>query len=116
MSDTMLLGVLNMPPKCWAGDPLDQMQRHNFYKEAAERICRDAARITELESAAVNQALRIKALEKALEVPQVWSKEETDVLVTAFNNANEKHGWYETLFAVGAALLRYRQSKSLMER
>ena len=39
MSDMMLLGVLRMPPDCWDNDsPIDVMQRHSRYCQAADRI------------------------------------------------------------------------------
>lgn len=38
MSDTMLHGVLNMPPDLWNDSELDKMQRHARYKQASERI------------------------------------------------------------------------------
>jgi hypothetical protein len=38
MSDTMLLGVLRMPPGLWDNGPIDVMQRHSRYLEAADRI------------------------------------------------------------------------------
>ncbi len=38
MSDTMLLGVLRMPPDCWTNDPIDIMQRHCRYVQAADEI------------------------------------------------------------------------------
>jgi hypothetical protein len=39
MSDVMLLGILRMPPDCWDNDsPIDFMQRHSRYCQAADRI------------------------------------------------------------------------------
>ena len=38
MSDTMLLGVLRMPPDLWADGPIDQQQRHERYLQAADKI------------------------------------------------------------------------------
>lgn len=40
MSDLMLLGILRMPPETWGDDPLNVMQRHSAYKEAADRLDR----------------------------------------------------------------------------
>jgi hypothetical protein len=37
---------------------------------------------------------------------KVWSKEEMQAMTQAFNQAQEKHGWYETLMAVGASVLK----------
>jgi hypothetical protein len=34
----MLIGVLRMPPDVWTNDPLDEMQRHSRYNEAADEI------------------------------------------------------------------------------
>ena len=39
---------------------------------------------------------------------KVWSEEELTAMTLAFNRAQEKHGWYETLMAVGAAALKNR--------
>ena len=39
---------------------------------------------------------------------KVWSGEELTAMTLAFNRAQEKHGWYETLMAVGAAALKNR--------
>lgn len=38
MGDTMLLGVLRMPPDCWIPEELDIQQRHALYVEAANLI------------------------------------------------------------------------------
>ena len=38
MSDTMLLGVLRMPPELWDNGHIDTMQRHSRYLEAADKI------------------------------------------------------------------------------
>lgn len=51
---------------------------------------------------------RAKQMEEALLVPEVWSNEERDGMSEAFKRASAKHGHYETLFAVGAWLLRHR--------
>ena len=37
-----------------------------------------------------------------------WSEEELTNMTGAFNRAQEKHGWYETIMAVGAAALKHR--------
>ena len=39
---------------------------------------------------------------------KVWSEEEQTAMVKAFNRAQEKHGWYETLMAVGASVLKMK--------
>ena len=39
---------------------------------------------------------------------KVWSDEELTAMTGAFNQAQEKHGWYETIMAVGAAALKGR--------
>lgn len=54
------------------------------------------------------QFARLRKLERALHVPDVWSQIERDGLAEAFRLANGKHGHYETLFAVAAWLLRHR--------
>ena len=38
MSDLMLLGILRMPPETWGTDPLNVMQRHSAYLQAADRL------------------------------------------------------------------------------
>ena len=38
MSDTMLHGVLNMPPEIWPDDEIDKLQRYGRYMEASRRI------------------------------------------------------------------------------
>jgi hypothetical protein len=49
MSDVMLLGVLRMPPNCWDNDsPIDVMQRHSRYCEAASEIEKMRDALTEL--------------------------------------------------------------------
>ena len=39
---------------------------------------------------------------------KVWSEEELTDMTCAFNRAHEKHGWYETIMAVGATALKNR--------
>ncbi len=39
---------------------------------------------------------------------KTWSEEELTAMTGAFNRAQEKHGWYETIMAVGAAALKGR--------
>ena len=39
---------------------------------------------------------------------KVWSDEELAAMTGAFNRAQEKHGWYETIMAVGATALKGR--------
>ena len=41
---------------------------------------------------------------------KVWSDEELTAMTGAFNRAQEKHGWYETIMAVGAVALKGRAS------
>lgn len=50
MGDTMLHGVLRMPPHIWCDSELDKAQRHSRYLEASERIIRQDDRIAELEA------------------------------------------------------------------
>jgi hypothetical protein len=38
MSDTMLHGILNMPPDLWSDTPIDQAARHARYVEASRQI------------------------------------------------------------------------------
>lgn len=38
MSETILLGVLRMPPNLWNNSPLDVAQRYSRYKQAADVI------------------------------------------------------------------------------
>jgi len=39
---------------------------------------------------------------------KIWSEEEQTAMGLAFNRAQEKHGWYETLMAVGASVLKIK--------
>lgn len=39
---------------------------------------------------------------------KIWSEEEQTAMNLAFNKAQEKHGWYETLMAVGASVLKLK--------
>lgn len=39
---------------------------------------------------------------------KAWSDEELTAMTGAFNRAQEKHGWYETIMAVGAVALKGR--------
>jgi hypothetical protein len=39
---------------------------------------------------------------------KVWSDKELTDMTGAFNRAQEKHGWYETIMAVGATALKDR--------
>ena len=50
MSRKMLLGVLNMPIDNWDNGPLDQMQRHERYTEAATVIESLDNKVQQLES------------------------------------------------------------------
>jgi len=45
MSDTMLLGVLRLPIRCWDESELGQLQRYSRYLEAADRIESDQAKL-----------------------------------------------------------------------
>ena len=40
MSEIMLNAVLRMPPELWSNEPLDIMQRHSRYVEAADELDR----------------------------------------------------------------------------
>lgn len=39
---------------------------------------------------------------------KAWSDNELEAMTGAFNRAQEKRGWYETIMAVGAAALKAR--------
>ena len=52
--------------------------------------------------------ISVARLTKALAVPGVWSEEECDGMYAAYRDHIDGHGIYETLFAVGAWLLRHR--------
>lgn len=56
MSDTMLHGILNMPPDLWSATPIDQAARHARYVEAPRQII-DLARQRD-EARAQNTKLR----------------------------------------------------------
>jgi hypothetical protein len=47
---------------------------------------------------------------KALEV-RGWTEEERDGMAEAFKRAHQRHGFYETLFAVAAFILRHRAQR-----
>lgn len=55
-------------------------------------------------------ALRLAATQarEALELPEVWSSEEYDGIVGAYDEKNKHHGHLESLLAACAWLLRYR--------
>lgn len=55
---------------------------------------------------------RLREMEGALRVPDVWSQIERDGMAEAFRLAAGKHGHYEALFAVAAWLLRHRRALS----
>jgi len=57
----MLHGVLNMPPDCWCGSPIDVMQRHSRYVEASKRI-------VELERELAEARKQIEANHKGVEM------------------------------------------------
>lgn len=64
MSDTMLLGVLCMPPEMWDDSALDVTQRHGRYMQAARRIEEDAREIERLREHAVILANTAEAVER----------------------------------------------------
>jgi hypothetical protein len=55
-------------------------------------------------------AATLRAAQRALAVPEVWSNTERDGMAKAFSDADGGHGHYETLFAVAAWLLHHRAS------
>lgn len=90
------------------------------YTDAFERF---AALVASAERERLTDAA-MKAAEKAVDVAialereacaelvwpklKVWSEEEQTAMGLAFNKAQEKHGWYETLMAVGASVLKMK--------
>lgn len=58
----------------------------------------------------------VPAVMGALLVPEVWSEAEREALDAAFRRASEKHGHYETLFAVAAESLRLAQQRALLAK
>ena len=58
--------------------------------------------------------VRAAALEEAAEYVwptqhvKVWSDDELTAMTQSFNRAQERHGWHETIMAVGAAALKGR--------
>ncbi|KAB0668958.1 hypothetical protein F6V30_14060 [Oryzomonas sagensis] len=48
MSEIMLEAVLRMPIELWNNGPIDQMQRHSRYIQAADEIARLRAQVSEL--------------------------------------------------------------------
>lgn len=45
----------------------------------------------------------------------VWTTEETEGMADAYERGKKRHGYYETLYAVGAWLLRHRAKKASVE-
>jgi|SRR5271166_155753 len=76
----------------------------------AERYAENDASVTMYSGDWVSLVAALRAAQKALSVPEVWSEEERDGMYTAFAEANKKHGIYECMFAVGSWLLRHRSS------
>lgn len=56
------------------------------------------------------------AMREALEVPKVWSQEDCDRLECAYVNADMKHGFYETMFAVAAEGIRIANERAALNR
>ena len=70
MSDTMLHGILQMPPELWTNDAIDIAQRHSRYLEASKRIIelereRDEAR-RELDELRKNSLALVEELKKSV--------------------------------------------------
>jgi hypothetical protein len=65
MSGQMLLAVLRMPPDCWDDGPIDVMQRHQRYVQAADEIERGI--IERLKTEAYEQAIK-DAMAKLAEI------------------------------------------------
>ena len=71
---------------------------------------RDLAPVFERFAALVAAAEREACAELVWPTKQIktWSEEELTAMTGAFNRAQEKHGWYETIMAVGAVALKGR--------
>ncbi len=64
----------------------------------------------QLESSSEKLDDKISELKKAFKV-DIWTEEERDGMLNAFNEAQKHHGMYESLFAVCAFILKHRLSK-----
>jgi hypothetical protein len=69
----------------------------------------------ELFQRAINAEAKLATVVEVYSVPEVWSAEETEGMVSAFDAARAKHGLRETLFAVVAYVLRRRAALAAPE-
>ena len=88
----------------WSGHPLDEAQ--------IDIVLRFQAVLADFAKAAYAAGAAAEREACASEVwpteTKVWSEEELQAMTAAFNRAQEKHGWYETLMAVGASVLKMK--------
>ena len=66
MSEIMLNAVLRMPPELWSNEPLDIMQRHSRYVEAADEL--DRLRDREKHCPTMDEAEKVALLRALQEI------------------------------------------------
>ena len=93
--------IIRMAQKAGLTDP-DLGECVTDYGDATEGVLRFA----ELVAAAEREACA--ELVWPTQQIKLWSEEELAAMTGAFNKAQEKHGWYESIMAVGAAALKGR--------
>lgn len=69
MSDVMLLGVLRMPPTMWDDGAIDVAQRYSRYLEAADRIEKDEAKISDMRDQITRQMELIEKYNSRIDFP-----------------------------------------------
>jgi hypothetical protein len=94
------------------------MNRENIIRMAREAGLWEIRHSVEMAIGGVGELERFAALVASAEREacaelvwpklKVWSEEEQTAMGLAFNQAQEKHGWYETLMAVGASVLKIK--------
>lgn len=72
MNDNMLLAVLKMPPNCWSDSPVDEIQRHRRYLQAANRI--EELKTALLEACKFREALCRNSNIDDDEDPKLWDE------------------------------------------
>jgi hypothetical protein len=85
-----------------------QHERERIIAANAPEIERVNAHIKALEDAVTDEREACAELVWPTHQIKTWSEEELTAMTGAFNRAQEKHGWYETIMAVGAAALKDR--------
>jgi hypothetical protein len=88
-------------------DEIIEMARQAGFVYASESF-QDLNRQIEAFAKLVAQHEREACAELVWPKLKIWSEEEQTAMGLAFNRAQEKHGWYETLMAVGASVLKIK--------